>query len=131
MYLFLFFAIIGIERVHKVDKSKSVSTVTTGYVTGITNYGIFVKLGKDRTGLIHISEISNRFVSDISKYVTIGEIIRVKIIGYENGKYQLSIKDIDYRIMKKRGSKIEETESGFKNLARSLDFWIEREKLKK
>ena len=44
-------------------------------VTGIENYGIFVSVNDEYTGLIHISEIDNNFVKDINDYVKIGEKI--------------------------------------------------------
>ena len=100
--------------------------ILTGTVTGITNYGIFVSLDENKSGLIHISEISDRFVKYIHKFVTMGELIRVEIVGLDNkNHYRLSIKNIDYRIMKNKKSKITETPSGFKNLAIHLDKWIE------
>ncbi len=110
-----------------------IGMVVTGYVTGIKEYGVFVHLDDQVSGLIHISEISDKFVRDIHHFVTIGETIRVKVLGKDaQNHYQLSIKDIDYRIMKKRGSKIEETVSGFKNLAMNLDLWIkEKENIMK
>ena len=45
----------------------------------------------------------------------------------EDGTYKLSIKNVDYRITKRYGSKIVETESGFKNLALHLSYWIDKE----
>ncbi len=110
------------------DKYK-IGTIVTGYVTGIKEYGIFVHLDETISGLIHISEISEKFVKNINDFVTMGEIIRVKVIGKTvNNHYQLSIKNLDYRIMKKRGSKIVETPLGFQNLAMNLDHWVQVKK---
>ena len=108
-----------------------IGSIVTGYVTGIKDYGIFVCLDEKRTGLIHISEVSTKFVKDMNRYATLNEVIRVKIIGIEDGNhYQLSIKDIDYRIMHGRGSKITETKSGFRNLAINLERWIQQKQKK-
>ncbi len=115
----------AIKKVYEMEEAYKIGTVVTGFVTGIKEYGIFVHLDEYHSGLIHISEISTHFVSNIHNYVAMGEIIRVKIIGQEDSKhYQLSIKEIDYRIMKRHDSKIKETNSGFKNLATNLDNWI-------
>lgn len=104
-------------------------SIVLGYVTGIKDYGIFVKIDDDVNGLIHISQIDNRFIGSIDKYVELNELIRVKILEIkDNGFFVLSIKDIDYRITKRSDSKIVETASGFKNLALHLDYWIEKEK---
>ena len=104
----------------KFEKDK----IVTGYVTGIESYGIFVSLDDYYDGLIHISEISDDYVRNISDYVVIGEKINTKIIGVDEKKHQLklSIKDLDYRVDK--GSKIEETKHGFDTLRDNLPLWI-------
>lgn len=101
--------------------------IVTGCVTGIENYGIFVSLDEYYSGLIHISEISTKFVKDINDYVNIGETIRVKIVEKDEDNYhlKLSIKDIDYRVNSKRRNKIIETEKGFETLSIKLEDWIE------
>ena len=101
--------------------------IVVGCVTGIENYGIFVSLNEYYSGLIHISEISTKFVKDPSDFVEIGETIRVKILEKDDDTYhlKLSIKDIDYRINKKSRGKIEETPSGFETLSIKLDDWVE------
>lgn len=99
--------------------------IVAGKVTGITKYGIFVQIDENVSGLIHISEISPYFVQDIEKYVHLGEVIRVKIVEIqEDGKYCLSIKGIDYRILKDRKSKIEKSDADFSSLAMALNEWI-------
>lgn len=106
--------------------------VVTGCVTGIENYGIFVGLDDYYSGLIHISEISTKFVKDVNDYVNIGETIRVKIVDKDEESFhlKLSIKDIDYRVNNKRRNKIAETDKGFETLSIKLEDWIE-EKTKK
>ena len=104
-------------------------------VTGIESYGVFVSFDEYYTGLIHISEISNNFVKDITDYVNIGDVISVKIleIDDEEGHLKLSIKDIDYKKIKRiKRHKIKETPLGFKTLAYHLPIWIDHslEKIK-
>ncbi len=100
--------------------------IVEGRVTGIERYGIFVSLDDYSSGLIHISEISDKYVSDIKNYAHIGEKIRVRIISQDdvNNQVKLSIKNIDYRINEKH-SHIKETGSGFGILKESLNEWIE------
>ena len=102
--------------------------VVSGVVTGIEKYGVFIGLDEFYSGLIHISEVSNRFVQDINEFVSIGETIRVKIIEVddENFHVKLSIKDIEYRPGKHKRQQIIETEKGFQPLADQLDTWIEK-----
>lgn len=100
--------------------------IVTGYVTGIEKYGIFVCIDEKYDGLIHISEITSSYVRNIHDYAKIGEVIRAKVIEDEKDKQiKLSIKDIDYRIMRKKSTKIEETEKGFSTLIIMLNRWIE------
>ena len=96
-------------------------------VSGIENYGIFVKAEDDYTGLIHISEISDGFVKNIEDYVKINDVINVKILEVDEEKKQikLSIKNIDYKNNDKRNNlKMIETNSGFRTLSIKLNFWI-------
>lgn len=97
-------------------------------VTGIESYGIFVGLEEGYSGLIHISEISDRFVRNINDYVIIGETIRARILEVNEEKHhlKLSIKGMDYRINKKKRTKIQETELGFSTLEQKLEEWIEK-----
>ena len=107
-----------------------IGSVVLGYVTGIKEYGIFVQLDNNTSGLIHISEISNKYIESIDDYATIGELIRVGIVREEkDNHYSLSTIDLDYRITKNRGSKIKETPSGFKNLAIFLEKSLKEKKI--
>ena len=102
-------------------------------VNGIENYGIFVSCDDYYSGLIHISEISDKYVSDINEYVNVGDLISVKIleVDEEAGQLKLSIKNIDYKSVNNfKRKKIKETSLGFSTLAYHLPFWIE-ESLKK
>ena len=99
-----------------------VNSVVLGYVTGIKEYGIFVQLDNNTSGLIHISEISNKFIKNINNYAYVGELIRVRIIDLnEDNHYSLSTVGLDYRITKNKKGRINETPSGFKNLAIFLE----------
>ena len=55
-------------------------------VTGLTNYGVFVKTDSEYTGLIHISEISDKFVSSIEKLYIAGDIIEATVIEIDEEK---------------------------------------------
>lgn len=71
----------------------TVGTLLEGKVKSITKFGAFILLPENRTGMVHISEVANTYVSDIRAHLTEGDIVRVKIIGIdESGKISLSIK---------------------------------------
>ncbi len=66
-----------------------------GKVKTITNFGAFIALPENKTGLVHISEVANTFVRDIRQHLTEGQDVKVMIIGAENGKINLSIKRLE------------------------------------
>ena len=70
-----------------------VGSIIEGKVSGITKFGAFVALPEGKSGLVHISEVANAFVSDVSEHVQMGQTVRVKILGVSpEGKINLSIK---------------------------------------
>ena len=73
----------------------TVGTVLEGKVKSITNFGAFVALPENKTGLVHISEVANAYVSDIRQHLTEGQDVKVMVIGNENGKLNLSIKRLE------------------------------------
>ena len=73
----------------------TVGAVLEGKVKSITNFGAFVSLPENKTGLVHISEVSNTYVSDIRQHLTEEQDVKVMVIGTENGKINLSIKRLE------------------------------------
>ncbi|UDM31915.1 S1 domain-containing RNA-binding protein [Lentilactobacillus laojiaonis] len=63
-----------------------------GKVSGITNFGAFVDLGNDKTGLVHISEVSDGFVKDIHDVLKVGDDVVVKVLKVDDKKISLSIR---------------------------------------
>ncbi len=100
--------------------------IVIGVVSGIETYGIFVKFEEYYSGLIHISEISDRFVSDINQVAKVGDEIVVEILAVDEKNYRLSLslKNVKRKPRKKR-SKIKETPTGFKTLSKKLLQWID------
>ena len=116
-----------------VSKKYKKVNIVKGVVSGITNYGIFIKVDDEYSGLIHISEISDKYVNDPKKFADVDEIINVEILDIDECESQmkLSIKNIEYRSnIPRRKKKIVETRQGFSTLAYKLPFWIE-ENIKK
>ncbi len=109
----------------------SVGQVVIGYITGIQSYGAFVYIDKETSGLIHISELADHFVRDISQYVQIGDCLHLKVMEVsENPKHlKLSLKAIYQRPMRRHRSKLKDqklpqSNLGFQTLARLLPIWI-------
>ena len=73
--------------------SIEVGNILPGKVTGITNFGAFVDLGNRKTGLVHISEVSNSYLKDIKDVLTVGDEVQVKVMEISgDGKVSLSIR---------------------------------------
>ena len=73
--------------------SIEVGNILPGKITGITNFGAFVDLGNRKTGLVHISEVSNSYIKDIKDVLTVGDEVQVKVMEISgDGKVSLSIR---------------------------------------
>ena len=71
----------------------TVGAVLEGIVSGITKFGAFVMVAPGKQGLVHISEISGEFVSDVGDYLSEGQAVTVKVVGVDPaGRLSLSIK---------------------------------------
>ena len=70
-----------------------VGEIVEGKITDIMEYGVFVKLDDNKSGLVHISEVSREYVKDIHDVVNVGDTVKVKVLSIdEKGKISLSIK---------------------------------------
>ena len=70
-----------------------IGEILEGKVSGITKFGAFVVLPGGKSGLVHISEVANAFVSDVSEHVQVGQTVKVKLLSVTpEGKINLSIK---------------------------------------
>ena len=77
-----------------MSAENEVGNIVGGTVTNITNLGAFVKLDTTQEeGLVHISEIANKYVNDISQFLEVGDKVQVKILEKTNdNKLKFSIK---------------------------------------
>lgn len=89
----------ALEKLAKENQEKasslSVGTVIEGTVESIQPYGAFVTLENGISGLIHISQISEKRIKSPSAVLSIGQTIKAKIISINNGKIGLSIKALN------------------------------------
>jgi general stress protein 13 len=100
------------------------------YVTiaSVTPYGAFVNADYGYTGLIHISEITGKYIKDITKYFKIGNIIEVTVIGIDEEKKQLSLSTKGIMPSQDIQNELVEDEIGFENLMEKLPEWIDETK---
>ena len=108
--------------------------IVTVTITGIQPYGAFAVLPDHTSGLIHISEISDRFVADVHNFVDVGDEVKVKVLDIDQQTHQakLSLKAIHRHKRRYRRtayfkrSPIAETPKGFAPLKEQLPRWIKR-----
>jgi polyribonucleotide nucleotidyltransferase len=85
----------ALEMVKELTKDVEVGQIYTGKITRIASFGAFCEIAPGREGLIHISEISNRYVANIEDFVKVGDEVKVKVIGVDDlGRIQLSLKQV-------------------------------------
>ncbi|MCW9054659.1 MAG: S1 RNA-binding domain-containing protein [Candidatus Pacebacteria bacterium] len=88
-----------------LTKEYELGDVVEGEVTGVVEFGIFVKLREGLEGLVHISEIDWALVEDPHTLFTVGDKVNVKVIDIQDGKVSLSIKALKENPWKEAGSK--------------------------
>ena len=100
----------------------TVGAVLEGKIKSITNFGAFVSLPENKTGMVHISEVANAYVSDIRQHLTEGQDVKVMVIGTENGKINLSIKRLEPKpqreggnFQRREGGNFQRREGAFQN----------------
>ena len=71
--------------------------ILKGTVRNVIDFGAFVDIGVHQDGLVHISEMSNKFIKHPLDVVSVGDIVQVKVIGIDLNKkrIQLSMKGIN------------------------------------
>ena len=90
----------------------TVGAVLEGKIKSITNFGAFVALPENKTGMVHISEVANAYVSAIRQHLTEGQDVKVMVIGTENGKINLSIKRLEPKPQRENNGGFQRREGG-------------------
>lgn len=82
----------GIESMGDLKQGQ----ILEGCVTNVTNFGAFVDLGVHQDGLVHISELANEFISDPGEIVSVGDIVKVKVleVDVDRKRIGLSLKQV-------------------------------------
>jgi len=78
------------EGVNELD-DLSEGMILEGVVTNVTRFGAFVDVGVHQDGLIHISELDNRFVEDPSDVVSVGDVVRVKVLDVDVDRRRIAL----------------------------------------
>ena len=89
------------EKATKKEKEKErisslqIGDEIDGEISGIVNFGVFVKFGENLEGLVHISELAWKLVDDPKKFFNVGQKVNCKIIGIDDARISLSIKALE------------------------------------
>lgn len=71
----------------------AVGQIVEAKITGITKFGVFADLGDNKTGMVHISEVAQTYVSEIRDHVKENDMVKMKVLAIsDDGKISLSIK---------------------------------------
>ncbi|MFI3284270.1 MAG: CvfD/Ygs/GSP13 family RNA-binding post-transcriptional regulator [Erysipelotrichaceae bacterium] len=108
-----------------------IGSIVEGMVTGIQAYGAFVKVDEDTMGLVHISEISDGFVKDVSNFVSLNQIVQLKVIDYDDQHQhlRLSLKALNAPSLRKNNrkrkfKKLPDNQIGFNSIEEKMKEWI-------
>lgn len=82
------------EKAEKIAAIK-VGSVVTGTVESLQNYGAFVRLEDGLSGLVHVSQISQKRIKSPKDVLNVGDEVQVKVIGIKDGKISLSMKALE------------------------------------
>jgi predicted RNA-binding protein with RPS1 domain len=112
-----------------------VGEIIEGTITELRKFGALMIFDHDATGLLHISEVSDRFVFDIARYVQVGRNINVKILEIDpnNGVMKVSLRKvtiedcIDFKNSAKKRMVVDEDEIDFSPLQEQLGKWTEKQ----
>ncbi|MCL4201281.1 MAG: RNA-binding transcriptional accessory protein [Pirellulaceae bacterium] len=78
------------EGVHELEDVRA-GMVLEGVVTNVTRFGAFVDIGVHQDGLIHISQLANAFVQDPSDVVSVGDVVRVKVLEVDHERRRIAL----------------------------------------
>lgn len=82
----------AVAKVRGITAEAEIGQIYQGTVRKLMNFGAFCEILPGQDGLCHVSEVSDDYVKDVTEYLRTGDVVPVKVIGIENGKINLSIK---------------------------------------
>ena len=107
----------AMKWIKSIVSEPEVGEIYDGKVVKVVDFGAFVNFFGARDGLVHVSELAPRRVAKVSDVVNEGDIVKVKLLGFDNrGKVRLSMKQVDQQtgedLSKKQAEEQPEAEAG-------------------
>ncbi|MBR5217088.1 MAG: S1 RNA-binding domain-containing protein, partial [Oscillospiraceae bacterium] len=72
-------------------KDLSAGMVLSGTVRNVVDFGVFVDIGVHQDGLVHISQVCNKFIKHPSEMVSVGDIVKVVVLEVDEKKHRISL----------------------------------------
>ena len=85
----------ALDIIEGIIEDPELNKIYEGTVVKVVDFGAFVNILPGKDGLLHISEISSERVENVSDVISVGDVIKVKLIGFDRGKMKLSKKILD------------------------------------
>ncbi len=86
----------AIEMIEDIIQEPEVGKVYKGVVASVKDFGVFVDVSANISGLVHVSEMSDEYVEDPGALVDVGEEVKVKVIGIDDkGRIKMSMKEVE------------------------------------
>ena len=85
----------ALDIIEGIIEDPELNKIYEGKVVKVVDFGAFVNILPGKDGLLHISEISSERVENVSDILSVGDVIKVKLIGFDRGKMKLSKKILD------------------------------------
>jgi len=100
----------ALELINSIVAEPEAGEIYEGKVVKIMDFGAFVNFFGKKDGLVHISQLANERVKNVTDIVSEGDVVKVKLLGFDNrGKVKLSMKEVDQKTGKEITSESEET----------------------
>ena len=96
-------------------------------ITGIQSYGVFVSY-EDYSGLIHISELSDQYISSIEELMCIGDEVEVVVLDIDEEQKRLKLSYKQANPVHPKIQKMVKIKIGFHTLSKALPHWVEKAK---
>lgn len=117
-----------------MDNGFKIGDIILGEVTGIQNYGVFVKLSEQEQGLVHISECKHGYVGDVEEFIAVGDQVKVVIIDIDefSKKISLSMRALEklntplFPMRTRKKKRKTAPNIGFKTIEEKLPLWIDQ-----
>ena len=103
----------ALDLINSIVAEPEAGEIYEGKVVKIMDFGAFVNFFGKKDGLVHISQLANERVKNVTDIVSEGDVVKVKLLGFDNrGKVKLSMKEVDQKTGKEIISESEETSEG-------------------